>query len=120
MRKLSQNGSRPPVKPSAGRAPAHLSREAGDLWATISEAWILSEDAEVILSLALEAFDRMREAQKCIKKHGIVIEDRWGQLKANPAVLIERDSRAALLSAFRSLELGLEPIRDKIGRPPGT
>ena len=59
------------------------------------------------------------QAQALIAEHGAVTKDRWGQLRPNPACTIERDSRAAMLAALKALNLDLEPLRDKPGRPPG-
>ena len=58
---------------------------------------------------------RMRGAQALIKRHGLMVKSR-----ANPAVMIERDSRLAMLRALRQLNLDLEPLRDGPGRPPGS
>lgn len=60
----------------------------------------------------------MIEANALIKQHGIVIADRFGQLRPNPACTVERDSRSAMLSSLRALNLDLEPLAG-IGRPPG-
>jgi len=57
----------------------------------------------------------MRGAQALIKRHGLMVKSR-----ANPAVMIERDSRLAMLRALRQLNLDLEPLRDGPGRPPGS
>jgi phage terminase small subunit len=67
----------------------------------------------------LQAFDRMHEARDLIAKHGAVTLDRFEQLRPNPATTIERDSRAAMLSALKALNLDIEPLRDGVGRPPG-
>jgi P27 family predicted phage terminase small subunit len=101
------------------KAPAHLSRKAKEWWKKIVEEWVLDDAGFLILQSGLEAFDRMVEAQALIKEHGVVAPDRWGQLKTNPAVLVERDCRAAMLAAFKQLHLDLEPLNDRPGRPPG-
>jgi hypothetical protein len=71
------------------------------------------------LRVALEAHDRMRAAQKCIGKDGATIEDRFGQLRAHPLLAVERDARASFLAGMRSMNLDLEPLRDRAGRPGG-
>ncbi len=71
----------------------------------------------LLLQTAMEAFDRMRQAAALIEKHGVVTEDRFGQLRPNPATTIERDSRAAMLASLKALNLDLEPLRDGAGRP---
>jgi phage terminase small subunit len=58
----------------------------------------------------MEAFDRMRQAQALIKKEGITIVDRFGQMKQHPATLIERDSRTAVARGLKALNLDIEGI----------
>lgn len=103
----------------SSKPPAHLSRKAKDWWNKVVAEWVLDDAGLLILQVGLEAFDRMVEAQIHIKEHGAVAEDRWKQLKVNPAVLVERDSRTAMLAAFKQLHLDLEPLNDRPGRPPG-
>ena len=67
----------------------------------------------LILATALESFDRMRAAQAVIAELGVTVVDRWQQVKPNPATTIERDSRAAMLSALRQLNLDIEPTTPK-------
>ena len=101
------------------KTPAHLSRTAKAWWKKLNAEWVLDDAGRLILQSGLEAFDRMVEAQAIISEHGLVKPDRFGQLKTNPAVLVERDCRAGMLSAFRQLHLDLEPLNDKPGRPAG-
>jgi len=49
----------------------------------------------------------------------MTLSDRWGQLKINPLCAVERDARAQFMAAMKALNLDLEPLRDKPGRPPG-
>jgi hypothetical protein len=62
-----------------------------------------------VLETALQAFDRMTEARKLIDQDGAVTSDRFGQLKVHPALVVERDSRYAMLAALKQLNLDLEP-----------
>ncbi|HVW69190.1 MAG TPA: P27 family phage terminase small subunit [Steroidobacteraceae bacterium] len=73
----------------------------------------------LILASAVEAFDRMRQAQRRLKREGLTVKDRFGQAKAHPAAVIERDSRAAMLAALKQLNLDLEPLEGRPGRPNG-
>lgn len=61
----------------------------------------------------------MRQAQRKLKKEGLTALDRFGQRKAHPAATIERDSRAAMLGALKQLNLDLEPLEPRAGRPNG-
>jgi P27 family predicted phage terminase small subunit len=98
-------------------APEHLSDEAAAWWAKITAEYQLGDDAQLLLQTGLESFDRMRSAQAEIAEHGVVVRDRWGQLRCNPACAVERDSRSALVQAMKALHLDLEPL-NPVGRPP--
>jgi P27 family predicted phage terminase small subunit len=90
--------------------PSHLTEEAKTLWVAINaEHAIDDKPGLLILTTACEAFDRMRQAQAAIAAQGITTRDRWGQVKNNPATVVERDSRAAMLAALRQLALDIEP-----------
>lgn len=108
------------MKDSALKPSCKLSAEATAWWKRLTVEFSIDDDAGLLLlETALVAYDRMRDAQRLIAKHGQVVNDRWGQLKPNPACVIERDSRAAMLQALKQLNLDLEPLRDRMGRPPG-
>lgn len=101
-------------------APAGLSEPAKTWWRRIVNDYEITDAAgRLLVETALQAFDRMHEARELITKHGAVTKDRFGQLRPNPATVIERDSRAAMLHALKQLNLDLEPLRDGPGRPPG-
>ncbi len=99
-------------------APSGLSTEAGQWWASIVRDYALEPSALLILENALSSFDTMRAAQALIKKDGLVSVDRFGQAKAHPATLIERDSKATMLRHLQQLGLDLEPLHAGPGRPP--
>lgn len=104
---------------SLPKAPKHLSRSAKAWWNRIVSEWSLDDASLLVLQVALESFDRMVEAQVRIKQDGgPIIQDRFGVAKSHPGITIEKDSRSAMLSAFKQLHLDLEPIQG-IGRPPG-
>ncbi len=101
--------------------PRHFSKEAKGLWKNILSEYDIEDSAGLaILQTALEAFDRLKEAQKEIERNGMTMRDRWGQVKPNPLLPVERDSRAQFLQGLKALNLDLEPLRDTIGRPGGT
>ena len=74
----------------------------------------------MILESAMRQFDRAEAARREIDLHGVLIVDRWEQRKPNPACAIERDARAGMLAALRALNLDLEPLNDRPGRPGGS
>lgn len=99
---------RPPAPPKA------LSAEASRIWRSVAREFELEAHHWAILGVALEAFDRMREAQAAVTADGAYIAGRFG-MKAHPALAIERDSRLAYLRAIRELGLDLEA---PASRPP--
>ena len=101
-------------------APQKLSKESKLWWTRLVEEYdIRDPGGELLLETALTALDRMREAQRQLEQDGSVLTDRFGQKKAHPATVLERDSRAGLISALRQLNLDIEPLRDRPGRPAG-
>lgn len=106
--------------PKKPKAPKSLSREAPRWWRKLIAEYVIEDEAgRLLLMVALESFDRMREAQIALAKDGLVLTDRFGQMKPHPLNTVERDSRAAMMAALRQLNLDIEPLRDRVGRPPG-
>jgi hypothetical protein len=108
-----KNADKPKVRPG-------YSAEARRLWQQVVEEWTLDPPALVILDSACRALMRVREAQATITAEGAFYRDRWGQPKQHPAVLTERDGKQTLLRNLRALNLDLEPLHDRPGRPAGT
>jgi P27 family predicted phage terminase small subunit len=103
------------------KAPSHLSKEAKKIWSEILAEYDISDAAGLrILRVALESFDRAQAARTAIDKDGMTVTDKFGQVKPHPLLPIERDSRAAFLAGLKALNLDLEPLRDKPGRPGGS
>jgi phage terminase small subunit len=95
-------------------APAHLARDGRRLWRDVALEYSVDDSGGLaLLEIACTALDRMRAAQRAIKRYGVVIPDRYGGRRLNPACALERDSRAGFLAALRALNLDLEPLRDR-------
>lgn len=84
------------------------------MWRATVAIYQLEARHETILMVALEALDRMREAQAAVTRDGAYVEGRFG-MKSHPALAVERDSRIAFLRAQRELGLDLET---PASRPP--
>jgi len=105
--------------PKIPTAPQHLSAESRRLWRLFHTEYELDDRAAILLlQTALEARDRMAEAQAKIKKDGLTILDRFEQPKPHPLLVAERDSRAQMLQALKALNLDILPA-GKPGRPGG-
>lgn len=102
------------------KAPQHLSKEAKALWKKLQTEYSIEDEAGLlILQTAMEAHDRMKECQTIIKAEGLQLPDRFGAMKAHPLTVTERDSRSAMMQALKTLNLDLEPLHTKPGRPAG-
>jgi len=97
-----------------------LSPEARKLKKKLESDFDVSdESAQLTMHAAFEAFDRMRDSQRILRKEGLVSKDRFGQTRAHPLLAVERDSRNAYLRALKSLNLDvIQP--GPIGRPVGS
>jgi len=101
-------------------APKHLSIAARKWWDAIQGEYAIHDNGgRLLLQTALEAFDRMKSAAERIDRDGAAVEDRFNQVKPHPLLPAERDARAQMLAALKQLNLDIEPLRDKPGRPPG-
>lgn len=74
--------------------------------------------SQKLLITALEAHQRARKAREAIDEAGMTFIDKAGQLKAHPLLCVERDSRAAFLTAMRLLNIDVEKP-GPVGRPAG-
>ena len=106
---------------TAPQPPANLTGPARTLWQTVARDYGIEDSAGlIILTAAAEAFARLKQAQEVVAREGLLTEDRYGIKKPHPCVAIERDARGQLLAALKQLNLDLEPLRQSIGRPPGS
>ncbi len=99
-------------------APKHLTAPSRKLFRRLVVDYALGREPHAleVLRLALEALDRCEEARGVLARDGSYVPDRFGVLRAHPAIGVERDSRLAALRAFRELALdGATP--DEV-RPP--
>ena len=100
--------------------PGHLTDESMVIWQELLSEYDLNDSAGLrILRVSLEAFDRAQAARQAIDAQGMTFSDKFGQPKPHPLLAIERDSRAAFLAGLKALNLDLEPLRDRPGRPSG-
>ena len=105
---------------TAKSPPKGLSAPSKTLWKRLASEYAIDDDAGLLLlQTAMEARDRMRGAQEAIERDGMTVLDRFGQRKAHPLLHAERDARAQMLTALKALNLDVEPLHDRPGRPGG-
>jgi P27 family predicted phage terminase small subunit len=88
------------------KPPAHLSPEAAAWWRVVSADYSLEPHHLRLLQAACEAWDTMQMARRALADHGeLTFTDASGNLKAHPAVAIQRDARIAFARLVRELDL---------------
>jgi phage terminase small subunit len=102
------------------RLPAGLSDDARRTCRDFKKEYGITDAGGLaVLVIGLAARDRYEAAKKRIDAEGMTIVDRFGVEKPHPLLAAERDARAQWLQALKQLNLDLEPLRDRPGRPPG-
>ena len=102
------------------RPPKGLSPLGRTWWhRLVVEYGISDAGGELLLEQALRCLDRAEQARAVFDREGVTTTDSRGRPKTHPACAVERDSRAGMLAALRALNLELEPLHDRPGRPGG-
>ncbi|MRR56122.1 MAG: hypothetical protein EG822_16755 [Deltaproteobacteria bacterium] len=102
------------------KPPKGLSTDARKAWAALQEEYGIDDPAGLqLLAIFANAFDRAKDCKAAIDREGLQVKDRFGQLKAHPLITSERDARGQMMTALKALNIGVEVLHDKPGRPPG-
>jgi hypothetical protein len=97
-----------PLRLAKISVPDHLGPQEAKLFLQIVRNYDLRDEVSLcILEEGLASLQRARLAREQIAREGLTFTDKHGQPRLNPACNVERDSRAAALSAFRQLNLEL-------------
>jgi P27 family predicted phage terminase small subunit len=99
--------------------PAHLSRRSRAFWRRVVADLELEPGHFELLRRLCEAMDRCDEAIAVLEEDGLTVEDRFGQIRPHPAVVIEIQNREHVLRLLQALKLGegdpqssIQPARD--------
>lgn len=109
--------------PSIRKSPASLNKAGRKLWdAVLAEYALSSEHHYRLLEHAARMLDVAELAKAAMKKSGLLLPDRFGAMKENPAAATERQSMNCFRQAVRELGLDLEsgPVEVRGNRRPGT
>jgi phage terminase small subunit len=83
----------------------------------IQEYCISDAGGLVLIQTFADAYTAELNAQDIVNYEGLTIKDRFDQVKAHPLLTVIRDCRAQKMAALKSLNLDLEPLNDRPGRP---
>ena len=87
-------------------------------WSSVMRDYVLEPHHIHLLRLCAEAMDRAQQAREILADEGVCFRDDRGNVRAHPAVAIERDARLAVARLLRELDLDLEPPSEPRRRPP--
>ena len=73
-----------------------------------------------LLETYADAFTIELNCIDIVDRDGLTFTDRFGQVKGHPLCAVIRDSRAQKLAALKALNIDLEPLNEKPGRPAGS
>ena len=100
--------------------PKGLTPAARRMWREIQEEYEIDDPVGLkLLGSAVESYMLVQQAQEEIRRDGLTLIDRYDQKKPHPLLAVMRDARSSMLAAMKALNLDLEPLRDKPGRPGG-
>lgn len=104
------------------KSPRSLKATGKAMWRSITSDYKFEDAASLeLLERACMAADRAEEARAAIEKSGgPIILDRFGIAVKHPACALERDSTAAIISAFKLLGLHKPPDPKSAGRRYGS
>lgn len=106
-----------PIKPDL-TPPSHLSESAQSWWQSAVKEYVLEPHHLRLLQLAGEAWDRAQTARAVIDKDGITFKDDRNNIRAHPAIAIERDARTGFARLVRELDLDVPPPVPGRSGPP--
>src|SRR5262245_9076343 len=105
---MGTSGKKDETKPrEIPPAPAHLSKRMKQFWDWVNNQnhKELSNDKQLILVEACEAFDEAERCRRIIKREGMVVEDRFKQRKSHPLLTIEQNARMQFAKLVQNLYL---------------
>ena len=99
--------------------PRHLSKDAAEWWRNVTADYSLEPHHLKLLQAAGESWDTMQTARRALSDHGgLTFTDASGNIKAHPAVAMQRDARVAFARLVRELDLDVAGAPAEAPRPP--
>lgn len=100
--------------------PRGLTKRDRELFKAMIEEYSIDDPAGLsIMQTAMIAKATETKCQRIVDKEGLVYFDRFNRPKNHPLLTTIRDARSQYLQALRQLNLDLEPLKDRPGRPAG-
>ena len=98
--------------------PQHLATGTKNWFRQVLEEYDLEPHHVKLLTLAAEAWDRAAEAEKAIRKFGVLYkEPHSDKPRVNPCIKVKEQAEVIFARLIRELNLDIEPPKPP-GRPP--
>jgi hypothetical protein len=109
-----------PYRGSLREPPKSLKKAGRNLWNSIQDQYGIDDAGGLAhLLTACRSEDDLERMRGTVARDGDTITDRFGQKREHPLLGAIRGLEAVKRQALKSLNLDLEPLRDKPGRPGG-
>ena len=109
---------KPAMSSDTPTPPAGLKAEGRRLWTALqAEYRIVDAGGLQLLRMAAQCADLARDAMQQAQTDGLSSIDRYGQRRPHPLLSVARDARGQILAALRAMNLDVEPLHDRPGRP---
>ena len=100
--------------------PKGLKKAGRNQWISIQEQYGIDDPGGLAhLVSACRTEDDIARMRATLERDGDTITDRFGQKREHPLLAAIRGLEAVKRQALKSLNLDIEPLRDKPGRPGG-
>ncbi len=107
-----------PVTRKSPRAPAGLGKAGRRLWRAIQSEYGITDPGGVAhLTAACRAEDDLQRMRASVAIDGDVLLDRFGQKQPHPLLAATRGLEAVRRQSLSALNLNVEPLHDRGGRP---
>ena len=91
-----------------GPQPVVLTGDRKRLWDDVRMRFVLEPASEALLRSGCEALERAAQAAEIVARDGATFRDRFGAVRAHPAVAIERDFRGLAARQLEKLAARME------------
>src|SRR5258706_11533247 len=109
-----------PFSGKVSRAPKGLKAPGRRLWKAIQAEYSIDDPGgSAHLEAACRAEDDIQRMRKTVTTDGDVLLDRFGQKTPHPLLAAIRGLEAVRRQALSALNLNVEPLHDRPGRPAG-
>jgi phage terminase small subunit len=113
MGKKLMISTKAPIKP-----PSFLGKKGRNFFNKTAERYNFYDQHGIeLLTHAAEVLDRLEELRKRIDGEGLLVANRFGELRENPAVKVERDQKILFARLVRELNFDT-PEEEEYTRPP--